>query len=307
MADKKLQDLELKVTQLRAKLRIASGSASYNSIKKELDAAEKELNDYKSKSKTVEKQNETAKYTEQYPGQTDYEKALSSRYLEIVTNSDGTSSVKNTQDIGASGKPGYQAVGSQHFIYIGPETYVSDATGARPYEKGAYANQTTVTVNLNDVIKQAINDYQKTTGGVDALFNKLYSAGYISKATFDSKDLSSNGFSAGISAAINNYSKKVVSDYQFGDRTKQPASFDSYLSSVKISTSDTKTRAYYTLRQDAIEQIDRFFMDYLGRGATPAEEAEYYKLLNSLEKKNVERTTTTQEGNIVFMLYGGRG
>ena len=65
MADKKLQDLELKVTQLRAKLRIASGSASYNSVKKELDKAQKELDDYKLESKTVEKQNETAKYTEQ--------------------------------------------------------------------------------------------------------------------------------------------------------------------------------------------------------------------------------------------------
>lgn len=303
--DKKLKELELKVSQLANKVAGISRTAganpqnspAYVKAKAEYDAAVVELENYQS-TKKPGLVNYGGAYSENYEGQTELDRTLGALSLDLVTQPNGGTVVANTKEIGQSGEKGYIAVDSPHFIYIGREGYVSGPTSARPFEKGAYAKGVDISRNPDEIKKKIITDFQRSPEGLNGLFQKLFDAGYISKATFNSKDISSDEFNAGLFSVVNAYGKKVISDYQYGDRTKEPIDFNTYLSSAKDGTAGPKTtyQAVVTLKQDAIVDIDRFFMDFLGRGATQAEEDEYYKLLRNLEKKNIVRRTQTEGG-----------
>ena len=299
--DKKLQELEKEVQKAKDNLSGAStyssGTSTYSSYgaknkyeiaKEALAKAQKNLEDYKSN-----KKNNTP--LEQYPGQAELSNLFQSRGLDLVTQPDGTIVVANTKEVGESGKSGYLATDQLHFLYVGPEGFTPSPT-TRPFEKGGVARGVEVNTNFDDVKRRIITDAQRSPEGLDGLLNKLYNSGYISKATRDSKDISSNEFNKGLFVVVNDYGKKIVSDYQFGDKSKEPISFDSYLSSAKVPTSKTRFEAVATLRQDADDDINKFFMDFLGRGASQQERDEYYTKLRSMEKKNVIKTTTTEGG-----------
>ena len=49
---------------------------------------------------------------------------------------------------------------------------------------------------------------------------------------------------------------------------------------------------YVTKIDEAESDLNRFFVEYLGRGATDEEQKKYYKQLRALEKKNAKVTTT---------------
>ena len=295
---KTLKQLQTKVNQLEQRLALMpAGSPAYNTAKAEYDAAVVELENYKASGK-LGKVSYGGAYAEDYEGQSELSKAFSAYSLGQVTQSDGSTIVANTKEIGKSGEPGFVAADQQHFLYIGREDYVSSPTGARPFEKGGYARGLTVERNPDEIKKKIITDFQRSPEGLNGLFQKLYNAGYISKATFNTKDISSDEFNRGLFSVMNSYSKKIISDLQYGDSTKEPIDFNSYLSAAKDGTAGPKTtyQAVKTLKQDAVVDIDRFFMDFLGRGATQQEEDEYYRMLRNLEKKNIVTRTQTETG-----------
>lgn len=296
--NKTLKQLQTKVNQLEQRLALMpAGSPAYNTAKAEYDAAVVELENYKASGK-LGKVSYGGAYAEDYEGQTELSKAFSAYSLGQVTQSDGSTIVANTKEIGKSGEPGFVAADQPHFLYIGREDYVSSPTGARPFEKGGYARGLTVERNPDEIKKKIITDFQRSPEGLNGLFQKLYNAGYISKATFNTKDISSDEFNKGLFSVMNSYSKKIISDLQYGDSTKEPIDFNSYLSAAKDGTAGPKTtyQAVKTLKQDAVVDIDRFFMDFLGRGATQQEEDEYYRMLRNLEKKNIVTRTQTETG-----------
>lgn len=296
--NKTLKQLQTKVNQLEQRLALMpAGSPAYNTAKAEYDAAVVELENYKASGK-LGKVSYGGAYAEDYEGQTELSKAFSAYSLGQVTQPDGSTIVANTKEIGKSGEPGFVAADQQHFLYIGREDYVSSPTGARPFEKGGYARGLTVERNPDEIKKKIITDFQRSPEGLNGLFQKLYNAGYISKATFNTKDISSDEFNRGLFSVMNSYSKKIISDLQYGDSTKEPIDFNSYLSAAKDGTAGPKTtyQAVKTLKQDAVVDIDRFFMDFLGRGATQQEEDEYYRMLRNLEKKNIVTRTQTETG-----------
>jgi predicted phage tail protein len=51
---------------------------------------------------------------------------------------------------------------------------------------------------------------------------------------------------------------------------------------------------YVTKIDEAESDLNRFFIEYLGRGATDEEQKKYYKQLRALEKKNTQVTTQTE-------------
>jgi len=308
--DKKLKDLERKVEIAKSNLSNAStyslyGTKSpYEIAKEKLIAAEKELQDYKLNKNKV---NYAGTYSEDYEGQSGVASTVDSYKLGLITADDGTTYVGTTENIlNADGKTFAEQSGTQQYIYIGAESYAPGGaeirkgyvtSSQRPYEKGAYSRPIKVNKSFDAIKKDILTDAQKSPDGVKNLFDKLYRAGYISKTTADSQNLGSNEFNKGLRSVLSSYSKDFIVSQTYGDKSKEPISFDEYLSSAKnVGTSRTTYRAVATLKPDAIEDIDRFFVEFLGRGATPQEEDEYYKLLRSAEKKNVVRTTETDTG-----------
>lgn len=151
-----------------------------------------------------------------------------------------------------------------------------------------------------DVVRKAIlADANKTPGGMDDLFNRLYSAGAITKETFNKKDIATQDFNAGLQYAVRNYTLNAMYKQELGG-IKEAPTFGSYLAGDFRGTgtgSKAGTRTsqdmVITKRSDAADDADEFFMKYLGRGATKDEEDAYYDALNKAEK-NAIRSTKTQ-------------
>jgi hypothetical protein len=94
--------------------------------------------------------------------------------------------------------------------------------------------------------------------------------------------------------ALREYTKKTTRDYEIGG-IKDPISFDDYLDKQFTPAGpDVKYSSVTTTRDTAASDLDRFFMDYLGVGATKEQHDEYYKQLRALEKKAIKTTTTTE-------------
>lgn len=191
-----------------------------------------------------------------------------------------------------AGVPAGTDVASEHFIYVGAN------------------NKVNVSPNF-DVIRNAIiKDATSQPGGLDALMASMYSAGLISKDTFDRKDFSSPDFNKNLQYAIRNYSIDAIDDVEFSNAEKIDP-FLKYLSGggkkSMAGTTRTTTESYITKRADAADDADRFFMQYLGRGATKAEEDAYYNALRELERSNIASRTATYDadGNLVSNVSTG--
>jgi len=144
-----------------------------------------------------------------------------------------------------------------------------------------------------------LQDARVTPGGFDALFSKLYSTGVISKETFNSKNISAQDFSKGLKYLVDQYSIRALNDYQVYGK-KEPLTFNKFLDTEFKSGKEPKTTydMVQTTRQDAADDANQFFMQYLGRPASKEEQDQYYKELRNAEKKAIRYTTTT-DGNTV--------
>lgn len=191
-----------------------------------------------------------------------------------------------------SGIPSGTDVAVEHFLYLGPSGKVD------------------VTSNFDVVRNNILKDMQTQPGASDAVFAAMYSAGLIGKDTFDKRDFSAPDFNKGLQYAVRNYSISAIDSVNVKGAT-EIQSFADYLAgsgegSLK-GTTRTTTESYVTKRADAADEADRFFMQYLGRGATKDEENAYYEALRDLERKNVASRTATydSEGNLVSSVSTG--
>jgi len=86
----------------------------------------------------------------------------------------------------------------------------------------------------------------------------------------------------------------MVNDLEI-NKNIQPKSFFKYvqedLKDSGIGGPEVDYDEYVTKRDEADSDLNRFFMDYLGRNASDAELNKYYKELRALEKKNARVTT----------------
>lgn len=202
--------------------------------------------------------------------------AIRDKGLGVVTDGNGKSYL-------SSSLAGYEGNNSQHYVYVRDTA----ATG------GGKDTQVDIAYSYTEIEKKILSEAAKKPGGVDGLLGKLYKAGLIKRDTYQNRLLESNDFTNGLQYALTEYSKKTVRDYEVGG-VKTPISFDSYLdSNLKASGPQVSYDAQVTTRDTAASDLDRFFIQFVGRGASKEEHDEYYKQLRSAEKKAVVKRSTS--------------
>lgn len=191
----------------------------------------------------------------------------------------------------------------------GGGTYVSDPDGNEVFlylstkadAKGNY--EVLVDSNYDSIRNKILTEANSVPGGIDNLFNSMFRAGLISKATYDKKDISDQDFNKNLAFAVRNYSIKQVDNLTIGGQKQVGGFFDFLGTGGGLGTPSSKTSydAVVTTRQDAAEDVNRFFMQNFGYGATKADEDAYYLALRELEKENIVKTTNKYDadGNLV--------
>jgi hypothetical protein len=209
--------------------------------------------------------------------------------LIVDTDETGKSVLRSSME-------GYAANGSEHFVWGSKGGFKSKLPGF-----SSTVEDTTVEVgaSYNEVEKKILQDANTKPGGMQALFDRLYKAGLIKKQTYDTKAIETSDFTAGLMYALREYSKKTARDYEVSG-IKTPISFDDYMDKQFTPAGpDVKYSSVTTTRDTAASDLDRFFMGYLGTGASKQQHDEYYKQLRALEKKASKVTTTTENSQNV--------
>ena len=190
----------------------------------------------------------------------------------------------------ATADPKYQGNNEEHYIWFsGKPEFKSKLPGftSTPNMRIDYS--------YKDIETKIIEDAKQNPDGLKGLFNRLYIAGEISKSTRDNLRFDTSEFSNGLNNLLRNYSKRVLSDYEIKG-IKEPISFNDYLDK-QYQPDGPKVDYDYktTLRHTADSDLNRFFMENLGSGATDEQRSEYYKELRALERKSF--LTKTLEKN----------
>ena len=224
---------------------------------------------------------------EQYAGDNEFVKDVNAKGLRVTVNpEDGGSWVSGTE--------GDSQV--QQYIYIGPETrvplFMKEKAGQLVND---YAPSTS---DFDGVRKRVINDAIKSPRGLKGLFDDLRGAGLrIPQVDYDRLDTTSTSFGKALSYALQKHTKVMINDLE-QNKNINPKSFfkfiqedfkDSDVSGPKVSYDE-----YVTKVDEAESDLNRFFIEYVGRSATDEEQKKYYKQLRALEKKNAMVTTETE-------------
>jgi hypothetical protein len=222
---------------------------------------------------------------EQYEGDNDFVKDVNAKGLRVTVD-------PNTGGSWVSGTEGDAQV--QQYIYIGPETrtplFMKEKAGQLAND---YAPSTS---NFDGVRKRVIEDSIKSPRGLKGLFDDLRGAGLrIPQVDYDRLDTTSTSFGQALAFALQKHTKTMVNDLE-QNKNINPKSFFKFIQEdLKEEGSGGPKVSYdeYVTKVDEAESdLNRFFMDYVGRSATDEEQKRYYKQLRALEKKNAQVTTT---------------
>ena len=214
--------------------------------------------------------------------------AFREKGLIVDTDERGTSRLNSTMQ-------GYEGQGSPHFIWSTKKGFQSKLPG---FSSATKDTNVEIAYSYNDIEKKILEDATTKPGGLQALFDRLYKAQLIDKDTYVNRKLNSD-FAGGLQYALNEYTLKTARDYQVLG-IKEPTTFDDYLDKeFKPAGPSIKSSTQETTRDTAASDLNRFFMDYLGVGATKAQHDEYYKQLRALEQKAV-KTTIETDSNVKY-------
>ena len=223
---------------------------------------------------------------EQYAGDNEFVKDVNAKGLRVTVNpEDGGSWVSGTE--------GDSQV--QQYIYIGPETrvplFMKEKAGQLVND---YAPSTS---DFDGVRKRIIQDSIKSPRGLKGLFDDLRNAGLrIPQNDYNRLDTTSVSFGKALSYALQKHTKAMVNDLE-QNKNINPKSFFNYiqedLKDSGVGGPQVSYDEYVTKVDEAESDLNRFFIEYVGRSATDEEQKKYYKQLRALEKKNAQVTTTT--------------
>lgn len=153
-------------------------------------------------------------------------------------------------------------------------------------------------LRAEEVQRRYIQDAQAGKG-VEHLRQRLYNAGYMQKAEFDTKDRIA--LARAITEAASNISVRAVMDFQdSGILIDQ--SFDKYLDlAVAGNQTGPKSGSGLNLstKTDTDQDIDDYFFSMLGRRATAAEKTDYYNAVLKEERNALVKQTTGKDGKTV--------
>ncbi len=224
----------------------------------------------------------------EYPGDNEFVKDVNAKGLALTTdNANGGSWISGTE--------GDAQV--QQYIYIGEESRPVELKGGKLRRGGLSAPYTPSTSDFDGLRRRIIQDAIKSPRGLKGLFDDLRGAGLrIPQVDYDRLDTTSTSFGKALSYALQKHTKVMINDLE-QNNNNQPKSFfkfiqedfkDSDVSGPKVSYEE-----YVTKVDEAESDLNRFFMEYVGRSASDEEQKRYYKQLRALEKKNAQVTTTT--------------
>ena len=225
---------------------------------------------------------------EEYAGDNEFVKDVNAKGLKVTVNPDDGGSW-------VSGTEGDAQV--QQYIYIGEESRPVETVGGKLRRGGLSTPYTPSTSNFDALRKRIIEDAVKSPRGLKGLFDDLRGAGLrIPQVDYDRLDTTSTSFGKALSYALQKHTKVMVNDLEL-NKNNQPKSFFKYLQEdlkdeglggPKVSYDE-----FVTKKDEAESDLNRFFMEYVGRSASDEEINKYYKQLRALEKKNAQVTTTT--------------
>jgi hypothetical protein len=222
-----------------------------------------------------------------YEGDNEFVKDVNAKGLRVTVDPDNGGSW-------VSGTEGDAQV--QQYIYIGPQTKVPLFMKDKPGQLvNDYAPSTS---NFDGVRKRVIEDSIKSPRGLKGLFDDLRGAGLrIPQVDYDRLDTTSTSFGQALSYALQKHTKTMVNDLE-QNKNINPKSFFKFVQEDLKDSSITGPKVSYdefvTKVDEAESDLNRFFIDYVGRGATDEEQKKYYKQLRALEKKNAQVTTTKE-------------
>jgi hypothetical protein len=222
-----------------------------------------------------------------YEGDNEFVKDVNAKGLKVTVDPDNGGSW-------VSGTEGDAQV--QQYIYIGPQTKVPLFMKDKPGQLvNDYAPSTS---NFDGVRKRVIEDSIKSPRGLKGLFDDLRGAGLrIPQVDYDRLDTTSTSFGQALSFALQKHTKTMVNDLE-QNKNINPKSFFKFVQEDLKDSSITGPKVSYdefvTKVDEAESDLNRFFIDYVGRGATDEEQKRYYKQLRALEKKNAQVTTTKE-------------
>jgi len=221
-----------------------------------------------------------------YEGDNEFVKDVNAKGLSLTNQPDGNNWVSGTE--GSDQSPQY--------IYIGPET----KTPLFMKEKaGQLASDYTPSTSDLDVLRRRIiQDSIKSPRGLKGLFDDLRGAGLrIPQKDYDKLDTTSESFGKSLAYALQKHTKTMVNDLE-QNKNINPKSFFKYvqedLKDSGVGGPQVSYDEYATKVDEAESDLNRFFVEYLGRGASDEEQKRYYKQLRALEKKNAQVTTQTE-------------
>jgi len=217
-----------------------------------------------------------------------FEKDVIEKGLKVTTN-------PNNGESYVSGEEGGDQV--PQYIYIGEESRPTETVGGKLRRGPNSTPYTPSTADFDTLRKRIIDDAIKSSTGLKGLFDDLRAAGLkIPQSDYNRLDTTSTSFGLAISYALQKHTKTMINDLEF-NKNIQPKSFSKYLrEDLKDSDAggpQVSYDEYATKRDEADSDLNRFFIENLGRGASNEELNKYYKDLRALEKKNIQVTTTT--------------
>jgi len=224
---------------------------------------------------------------EQYAGDNEFVKDVNAKGLRVTVNpEDGGSWVS-----GSEGDSGIQ-----QYIYIGPQTrvplFMKEKAGQLVND---YAPSTS---DFDGVRKRVIQDSIKSPRGLKGLFDDLRNAGLrIPQNDYNRLDTTSQSFGKALAYALQKHTKAMVNDLE-QNKNIEPKSFFNYvqedLKTAGLGGPQVSYDEYVTKKDEADSDLNRFFIDYVGRPASEDELNKYYKELRAQEKKNAQVTTQTE-------------
>lgn len=149
-----------------------------------------------------------------------------------------------------------------------------------------------------DQVRAAYVKDAAARGGIDGLRNRLYKAGFMNEVEYKSKD--ATALNAGIVKAARKITIDAVTKFT-DTQTPLVSSFDDFLgkeAQYNALGTGPSTGISMSTRMQADQDIDEFFVEYLGRKATQAEKIDYFNRL-SKEEKAATKKTTVKDGKQV--------
>ena len=226
---------------------------------------------------------------EGYAGDNDFVKDVNAKGLKVTVNPDDGGSW-------VSGTEGDAQV--QQYIYIGEESRPVETVGGKLRRGGSSKPYTPSTSDFDGLRKRIIEDAIKSPRGLKGLFDDLRGAGLrIPQVDYDRLDTTSSSFGKALSFALQKHTKVMINDLE-QNKNINPKSFFNYiqedLKESGVGGPKVSYDEYVTKVDEAESDLNRFFIEYVGRSASDEEQKRYYKQLRALEKKNAQVTTETE-------------